>query len=70
MFSKLVSELLSKGFVQSKNDYSLFIQKYKGLITVAAVYVDDIILTGDDDQAINDLKRHLDSVFSKRSWHT
>lgn len=65
-FAKLLSELHLKGFDQSKNDYSLFIHKHhqSGLITIAAVYVDDIILTGNDLTCINDLKRHLDSVFS------
>lgn len=55
---------MRKGFNQSKNDYSLFIKKLDGKITIATVYVDDIILTGNDAQGIADLKAHLDSTLS------
>lgn len=47
-FAKLLVELQLKGSKQSKNDYSLFIQHNRIQITVATVYVDDIILTSDD----------------------
>lgn len=61
--AKLVEELLCQGFTQSKNDYSLFIKRQGSSICVAAVYVDDIILTGNDDQTVHSLKAHLDSKF-------
>lgn len=61
---KLVAELIDQGYKQSKNDYSLFIKKYDQHITIIAVYVDDIIITGSDIQAINALKSHLDTAFS------
>lgn len=57
-FAKLVHALESQGFVQSKNDYSLFIN------TVLDVYVDDIILTGNDLSSIQILKQFLDATFS------
>lgn len=63
-FAKLVGELCNQGFCQSKNDYSLFIKKGLFKITIAAVYVDDMILTGDDDREIKNLKIHLDNIFS------
>lgn len=47
-FAKLVEELNTQGFLQSKNDYNLFIKKTDHHITLAAVYIDDIILTGTD----------------------
>ena len=62
-FAKLVHELQHQGFIQSKNDYSLFIKKQGSLITMAAVYVDDIILTGIDSATVDKLKRHLDAIF-------
>lgn len=61
--AKLVEELLCQGFVQSKNDYSLFIKRSNGLLCIAAVYVDDVILTGDNITAIHDLKAHLNDKF-------
>lgn len=63
-FSKLVSELISQGFVQSKNDYSLFIKRSGSFITIMAVYVDDIIVTGNDLVSITAIKNHLHSVFT------
>ena len=62
--AKLVVELLSQGFVQSKNDYILFIKHNQDKICVVAVYVDDVILTGTDHEAIASLKAHLDYMFS------
>lgn len=61
--AKLVEELLCQDFLQSKNDYNLFIKKSGDLICIAAVYVDDVILTGNDTVAIATLKQHLDDKF-------
>lgn len=62
-FDKLHQELTSQGFIQSKNDYSLFIKRTGSLIAIMAVYVDDIILTGTDLATITHIKAHLHSVF-------
>jgi len=51
-FSKLKYTILSLGYTQSKNDYSLFLNKTSTLITVLAVYVDDILIIGSDYQEI------------------
>lgn len=58
-FAKLHLELTHQGFAQSKNDYSLFIKRTSTSLTIAAIYVDDIILTGDDLGTITQLKAHL-----------
>ncbi|KAL2941800.1 Retrovirus-related Pol polyprotein from transposon TNT 1-94 [Bienertia sinuspersici] len=63
-FAKLLTELQLQGFTQSKNDYSLFLKYNGSLVTILAVYVDDIVLTGDDYQNILAIKHHLDLVFS------
>lgn len=63
-FAKLLSALQSLGYTQSKNDYSLFIKRVGTHITIAAVYVDDIILTGTDQLEILALKSHLHTSFS------
>ena len=61
-FSKLLAELLLKGFVQSKNNYNLFIKNSEGLITIIIVYiVDGIILSGTDMTEIDALKAHFSS---------
>lgn len=61
--AKLVEELLCQGFIHSKNDYSLFIKRHNGRLCITAVYVDDVILIGDDSDAIQELKMHLDKMF-------
>ena len=63
-FSKLTNKLHNQGFLQSKNDYSFFIKKNNDLVTFVAVYVDDIVLTGDDTPSIIALKTHHHNVFS------
>ncbi|XP_056685162.1 uncharacterized mitochondrial protein AtMg00810-like [Spinacia oleracea] len=63
-FSKLTQEWKMQGFEQSKNDDSLFIKRSGSDITLAAVYVDDMILTGTDHKVISDLKSHLHKTFS------
>ena len=43
---KLCSSLFEFGFVQSMNDYYLFVRNKGGTIVVLLVYVDDIVVTG------------------------
>lgn len=47
-FAKLVGALHDISLYQSKNDYSLFIKKLDSHITIVDVYVDNVILTGND----------------------
>nr|XP_009776893.1 PREDICTED: uncharacterized protein LOC104226561 [Nicotiana sylvestris] len=47
-YVKLSQALCSKDFSPSVNDYSLFVKGSPGSLTILAVYVDDIILTGDN----------------------
>ncbi|XP_019106129.1 uncharacterized mitochondrial protein AtMg00810-like [Beta vulgaris subsp. vulgaris] len=63
-FARLTAELTLQGFIQSKNDYSLFINKSGIDMCIAAVYVDDIILTGPNLPLILSLKAHLHTAFS------
>lgn len=63
-FAKLTEALLSLGFVQSHADYSLFTYTQGSIFTAALVYVDDIIVTGTDPQAIASFKSFLDAIFS------
>lgn len=62
-YSKLVGALSFKGFTTSLNDYSLFFQKLGGLVSIIAVYVNDILITGDDHKEIQALKVFLHQGF-------
>ena len=61
---ELTKFLTSKGFVQSKSDYSLFSRNDKGLFTFVLVYVDNLLITGFDVMGIDQLKRALHQAFT------
>ena len=51
------------GFVQSKSDYLLFTHTQGTSFTVLLVYVDDILLTGNNPAYVDSLKKLLDDRF-------
>lgn len=51
------------GFQQNISDYSLFVRKFEGSITVLLVYVDDIILTGSSEIELEKVKDFMKSQF-------
>lgn len=62
-FSKLSLALKSFGFSQSKNDYSLLTKHTTTSVTILLVYVDDLILGGNDLKDIHHTKQFLSSQF-------
>ena len=56
--------LLEEGFSQSKRDYSLFVRDCEGKTCVVLAYVDDLLVTGDNEDYIFVLKRRLDDKFT------
>lgn len=62
--SKFCSAMLQHGFLQSVHDHSLFIKRRDALITILLVYVDDIVISGDDCESIAALKIYLHSQFA------
>ncbi|XP_048491582.1 uncharacterized mitochondrial protein AtMg00810-like [Beta vulgaris subsp. vulgaris] len=63
-FEKHHSTLISQNFVQSNNDYSLFLKKEDDELTILAVYVDDMIITRTNLSTINSIKAYQDQTFS------
>nr|XP_033509264.1 uncharacterized protein LOC117274159 [Nicotiana tomentosiformis] len=59
-YAKLSSALQSKSFHASLIDYSLFTKLVDGSLTVVAVYVDDILVAGDNMSEITTLMQFLD----------
>jgi len=51
-YAKLIEVLYAKGQKHSSNDYSLFLKKIDNSTIFLGVYVDDIIMTGDDEAEI------------------
>ncbi|KAJ9552767.1 hypothetical protein OSB04_016812 [Centaurea solstitialis] len=59
-FSSVMGEF---GMVRSASDYSVFFRHKQGKRIIVVVYVDDIIITGDDEVGITELKQFLQSQF-------
>lgn len=62
-FHYFTSHLLTHGFVASQADPSLFVRNVHGSITYLLLYVDDIILTGNDPTYVDSLVAKLKTVF-------
>jgi hypothetical protein len=62
-FSKFTDAILAAGFTQSKADYSLFVQKVGNSLTVLLIYVDDILISGNNLDSIRATKEFLHARF-------
>ncbi|KAJ0480735.1 putative RNA-directed DNA polymerase [Helianthus annuus] len=60
---RLTNVLTSMGFVQSVCDYSLFVMSRQSVIIILLVYVDDIVITGNDKSEIEKVKISLQENF-------
>lgn len=58
-FAKFSTAIQAVGFVQSKADYSLFTCQKGKSFTALLIYVDDILITGNDVNALVKLKQFL-----------
>ena len=59
-FSKAVRH---HGYKQAQADHTLFYKRQPTRITILIVYVDDIVLTGDDKKEIQGIKEKLAAEF-------
>ena len=55
--------MLKRGYIQSNANYTLFFKHATGKVAIPIVYVDDIVITGDDIVEIIDLKKYLAQEF-------
>lgn len=63
--------MVTNGYSQCQADHTLFMKfSPRGRIAILIVYVDDIILTGDDSEEIIKLKRLLASEFEIKDLGT
>lgn len=56
--------LIKWGFIQSKQDYSMFTLKKENDFTVVVAYVDDLLITGNNTSTISTLKSALHQTFT------
>lgn len=58
-FGRFTSAMRKFGYVQSNSDHTLFLKRKGNLITCLIIYVDDMVITGNDEEKINNLKKKL-----------
>ena len=69
-YFKLSEFLCSHGYKQSFVDHSLYLKFNNSHITALLIYVDDVILAGDDIVEINSITNLLDHTFKIKIWET
>ena len=55
------------GFTQSNSDHTLFLKHRLGKVTTLIIYVDDMIITGDDTEEISRLQGQLATEFEMKN---
>ncbi|KAJ0912392.1 putative RNA-directed DNA polymerase [Helianthus annuus] len=68
--AKLVSVLYELGFVQSKCDHLMFVKSVDSVFIVLLVYVDDILITGNNENEIENVKSYVQSKFKIKDLGT
>ena len=54
------------GYEQSNSDHTLFLKKEKERITCLIIYVDDMVITGNNEEEISELKKSLFMEFEMK----
>ena len=70
-FDRFTRTLTDNGYLQCQADHTLFVKgEFRGKMAILIVYVDDIILTGDDSEEILRLKKVLATEFEIKDLGT
>jgi Reverse transcriptase (RNA-dependent DNA polymerase) len=60
--------MISMGYQQINADHTIFSRQHSGHITTLAIYVDDMIITDDDEREIAQLKARLGKEFEIKDF--
>ena len=66
MYRKIAEFLTQSGYSVSHADSSLFVKAREGKLAIVLVYVDDLIITGDDEREISRTKENLSVRFQMK----
>ncbi|CAL8151504.1 unnamed protein product [Prunus armeniaca] len=66
-FGRFAASMKKFGYVQSNPDHTLFLKRHKGKLIALIIYVDDMIVTGDDQAEMQNLQKYLASEFEMKS---
>ncbi|XP_061346367.1 uncharacterized mitochondrial protein AtMg00810-like [Gastrolobium bilobum] len=66
-FGRFSTSMKKFGYSQSNADHTLFIKRKEEKITALIVYVDDMVLTGDDLEEMEKLENYLNTEFEMKS---
>lgn len=67
-FAKLLGALKTYGFVQSKADYSLFTKLRGNQFVAVLIYVDDLLMAGNNQAFIDEVKRNWHNSLIWKTW--
>ena len=65
-FGRFSTTMKEFGYKQSNSDHTLFIKHKEGKVTALIVYVDDMVLTGDDPCEMKALQEYLATKFEMK----
>jgi hypothetical protein len=66
-FGRFSLAMKKYGFQQSNSDHTLFLKHNKGRVTALIIYVDDMIITGNDTEEISKIQRQLGTEFEMKN---
>ena len=66
-FERFSLAMKKQGFKQSNSDHTLFLKHRQGMVTALIIYVDDMIITGNDKEEISRLQKHLAAEFEMKN---
>jgi Reverse transcriptase (RNA-dependent DNA polymerase) len=67
-FDRFKKAMVGMGYQQINADYTVFYRQYESHITMLAVYVDDMIITGNNEKEITHLKVRLNKEFEVKDF--
>ena len=62
-YDRIDKWLQEQGLTRSESDPNLYFSRQSGKLIILLLYVDDLLITGDDEQGIDELKRKLSFEF-------